>query len=73
MAAYAAPTASPREPNASGNAADSTRLAGTRASSSSRTAIRSGSSQFVTHVVYAHTSQTITSSSAVRAAPATLA
>jgi len=51
MTAYVPPTASPREENAPGRAADITRLAPVRPSSSSRTAIRSGFSQLVTHVV----------------------
>ena len=51
MTAYAQPTASPRDANAPGRAADITRLAPVRPSSSSRTAIRSGFSQLVTHVV----------------------
>lgn len=56
---------SPESPNARGSAADMTRLTSMRASSCSLTGIRSGSSQFVTHVVYAQTSHTIARSSAV--------
>ncbi len=48
------------------------RLTSMSATSSSRTAIRSGSSQFVTQVVYDQTSQTITSSSPACSAPATV-
>jgi hypothetical protein len=60
---------SPRSPNASGTAAHITSATRTRAISISRTGIRSGSSQLVTHAVYAHTSHTMASSSAVCSAP----
>ena len=54
-----------RSPNARGSAADIARLTSISSTSSSRTAIRSGSSQFVTQVVYIQASQTIASRIAV--------
>ncbi len=51
MTAYAPPTSRPPRPKASGSPADMTRLTSIRPSSSSRTGMRSGSSQFVTQVV----------------------
>ena len=51
ISTYAAATISPRDPNAPGSAADSTRLTSIRAMSMSRTGIRSASSQFVAQVV----------------------
>lgn len=48
MPAYAHPTASPRDPNASGIAAESTKLATISASNIDRTGNFCGSSQFVT-------------------------
>ena len=70
MSAYAPPTQIPKSPNARGSAADIARLTSISSTSSSRTAIRSGSSQFVTQVVYIQASQTIASRIAVCAAPA---
>ena len=49
------------------------RLTSISTTSSSRTAIWSGSSQLVTQVVYAQTSQTMTSSSPACSAPRRLA
>src|SRR5215467_10448421 len=48
---YAEPTIRPDRPNAVGRAAEETRLMAASTSSSSRTAISAGSSQFVTQVV----------------------
>ena len=70
MTAYAPPTASPHPPNADGRPADMTRLTRASISSMIRTGIWSGSSQFVTQVVYAQASQTMANSSRARSAPA---
>ena len=72
ITAYAPPTMSPHRPNAVGSAADITSDTPARANRSSRTGIRSGSSQLVTHAVYAQASHTMPSSRAVCRAPATV-
>ena len=69
ITAYAAPTISPNRPNAVGRAADITSDTSARAIRSSRTGICPGSSQLVTHAVYAQPSHTMASSTAVCAAP----
>ena len=51
ISAYAPPTHRPHGPKARGSATDIARLTSISATSSSRTCSRSGSSQFVTHVV----------------------
>ncbi len=62
----------PRCSNASGKPIDMTRLASICTKSIPRTASRSGSSQLVTHIVYAQASHTMASSSIVRSAPSTV-
>src|SRR5882672_6385275 len=72
MATSAAATIRPRPSKASGRPTDMTRLASICASSIARIGSRSGSNQFVTQVVYAQASHTMTRSSRVCSAPSTV-